>query len=130
MITNNIDYQNFVNTIDKDISLLLDNLPVGIIRLNSDKKCIYANKFVFQIFGINACNDFCNVSINHFNAIHPDDRIVEQRLCDDFIFRNIESESTFRIYHNYYQDYRWMSNKRTIIKSNHTTSLLQDKHSL
>ena len=127
MITNNIDYQNFVNTIDKDISLLLDNLPVGIIRLNSDKKCIYANKFVFQIFGINACNDFCNVSINHFNAIHPDDRIVEQRLCDDFIFRNIESESTFRIYHNYYQDYRWMSNKRTIIKSNHTTSLLQDK---
>ena len=41
---------NFLNRIDKDITLLLDNLPVGIIRFNNAKKCIYANKFVINLF--------------------------------------------------------------------------------
>ena len=33
---------NFLNRIDKDITLLLDNLPVGIVRFNNNKKCIYS----------------------------------------------------------------------------------------
>ncbi len=43
---------------NKELTLLLDNLPVGILRFDTDKNCIYANKFIMNLCGAgNKCHN-------------------------------------------------------------------------
>ena len=65
---------NFLNRIDKDITLLLDNLPVGIIRFNDKHRCIYANRFVINLLGLDISRQDENISEIYLNAIHKDDK--------------------------------------------------------
>ena len=117
---------NFLNRIDKDITLLLDNLPVGIVRFNNNKKCIYSNKFITRLFGIIDIEKLLDIYREH---IHPDDLENEINVCEKFLIDQCESNSTLRIFNNELNDYRWMSNKRTFISSDKSFMFtLQDIH--
>lgn len=106
---------NFINTIDKDITLLLDNLPVGIIRFNDKHRCIYANRFVINLLGLDISNQDENISEIYLNAIHMDDRKLEKEICLQFRNTRKECNSTFRIFNKKTNEYRWMINKRNVI---------------
>lgn len=106
---------NFINTIDKDITLLLDNLPVGIIRFNDKHRCIYANRFVINLLGLDISRQDENISEIYLNAIHKDDRGLENEICLQFRNTHKECNSTFRILNKKTNEYRWMLNKRNVI---------------
>ena len=106
---------NFINTIDKDITLLLDNLPVGIIRFNDKHRCIYANRFVINLLGLDISRQDENISEIYLNAIHKDDRKLENDICLQFRNTRKECNSTFRILNKKTNEYRWMLNKRNVI---------------
>ena len=106
---------NFINTIDKDITLLLDNLPVGIIRFNDKHRCIYANRFVINLLGLDILRQDENISEIYLNAIHKDDRRLEKEMCLQFRNTHQECNSTFRILNKKTNEYRWMINKRNVI---------------
>jgi len=106
---------NFINTIDKDITLLLDNLPVGIIRFNDKHRCIYANRFVINLLGLDISRQDENISEIYLNAIHKDDRKLENDICLQFRNTHKECNSTFRILNKKTNEYRWMLNKRNVI---------------
>ena len=108
---------NFLSRIDKDITLLLDNLPVGIIRFNNERKCIYANKFVINLFGIKAPYNFENMDALYMNAIREDHRENERKVCCNFKKTNMECQTTVQIFNKSLNEYRWMINKRTFINS-------------
>ena len=108
---------NFLSRIDKDITLLLDNLPVGIIRFNNERKCIYANKFVINLFGIKAPYNFENMDALYMNAIREDHRENEREVCCNFRKTNTECQTTVQIFNKSLNEYRWMINKRTFINS-------------
>lgn len=108
---------NFLSRIDKDITLLLDNLPVGIIRFNNERKCIYANKFVINLFGIKAPYNFENMDVLYMNAIREDHRETEREVCCNFRKTNTECQTTVQIFNKSLNEYRWMINKRTFINS-------------
>jgi signal transduction histidine kinase/DNA-binding response OmpR family regulator len=108
---------NFLNRIDKDITLLLDNLPVGIIRFNNARKCIYANKFVINLFGLKSPYNLENMDTLYMNAIHEDHKENERVVCCNFIKTNTECQTTMQIFNKSLNEYRWMINKGTFIKS-------------
>jgi signal transduction histidine kinase len=122
---------NLFRQIDEDITLLLDNLPMGIVRLNSKKQCIYANKFIYQILDVTTCEEISH-TLNV--CIYEDDRENESKACSEFLNNLVENESTFRLFYKARNDYRWMTNKRTLIRptnSNNEFSFmytLQDIH--
>ena len=120
---------NILNKIDKDTILLLDNLPVGIIRLNKKKECIFANKFVLSLLGIDNYED---VSKTQYASTHHEDIDRETNLSKKLFEENIESENVLRIYDNDLREYRWFIIKRTIINNNNNEVIfmytLQDIH--
>lgn len=122
---------NLFKQIDEDITILLDNLPMGIVRLNSEKKCIYANKFIYNTLDVLSCEE---ISHTLRVCIHEEDREKETKICSDFLNNLVECESSFRLYNKQKKEYRWMSNKRTFIKPNNTNDIysfmytLQDIH--
>jgi PAS domain S-box-containing protein len=100
---------------NKELTLLLDNLPVGIVRFDTDKNCIYANKFIIKLCGIgNKCQ---NTLKKMSDLIHPDDKKIEMEICQNFLLKKEECESTFRIFNKNTNDYIWVTNKRTFIKN-------------
>jgi signal transduction histidine kinase/DNA-binding response OmpR family regulator len=116
---------NYLNIIDKDISLLLDNLPVGIIRFNHENNCIYANKSIIDLFDLHLQNDnLKNKDIRniYINSIHLDDRENERNVCTKFLNDYIECESTVRIFNTRLNQYRWMTNKRTLIRNDDSSN--------
>ena len=96
-----------------DVILFLNSLPVGIIRLSNDKKCVYANQYMMNklkdeekpISIENICNSFAS-------HIHEDDKLIERTYNRQFLETGNEMSSTFRLYNNEYQEYRWVVNKR------------------
>jgi PAS domain S-box-containing protein len=100
---------------NKELTLLLDNLPVGILRFDTDKNCIYANKFIVTLCGIgNKCHNTLKKLIE---LIHPDDKKREIEICQNFLSKREECESTFRIFNKSANEYRWYNNKRIFIKN-------------
>lgn len=100
--------------IDEDITLVLDNLPVGIVRINHSGKCVYANKYIISMFGAKDANQ---VYETWMKAIHNDDINGELEASRDFLHSYKECSSTLRLYNNQLKEYRWHTNKRTIIRS-------------
>jgi signal transduction histidine kinase/DNA-binding response OmpR family regulator len=124
---------DFLNSIDKDISLLLDNLPVGIVKFNEKSECIYINKFIKNLFGLDnlTSHSLDNLKNLYINQIHIDDRQQEIIICQQFKNDNQEVTSTFRIFNKYLNEYRWVTNKRTVINHENMISFiytLQDIH--
>lgn len=100
---------------NKELILIMDNLPVGILRFDKDRTCIYANKFVMNLCGSgNKCN---NTLKKMMDLIHPDDKNVELNTCANFLENKLECQSTFRIFNKGLNEYRWVTNKRTFIKN-------------
>jgi PAS domain S-box-containing protein len=100
---------------NKELTLLLDNLPVGILRFDTDKNCIYANKFIMNLCGTgNKCHNTLKKMIE---LIHPDDRKREMEICHNFLSKKEDHQSTFRIFNKSFNEYRWYNNKRTFIKN-------------
>lgn len=108
---------DFLNRIDQDITLLLDNLPVGIIRFNNERKCIYANKFVINLFGLEAPYNLDNIDTLYMNSVHKDHKENEREICLNFMKTNEECQTNVQIFNKRLNEYRWMINKRTFIKS-------------
>jgi signal transduction histidine kinase/CheY-like chemotaxis protein len=125
---------NILSHIDKDITLLLDNLPVGIIRFNSDRRCIYANRWILDALDIVRTDStrFGEIYDAHLSKIHPEDLPSELDATKAFLFEKEENESTYRLYDARYGDYRWVTNKKTIVSDDvdHDTYMytLQDVH--
>lgn len=111
---------NFLSRIDKDITLLLDNLPVGIIRFNDKRRCIYVNKFVINLLGLDISKPLDDISSIYVNAVHKDDRQNEIDTCYNFMSSLNECNTTIRIFNKQLNEYRWMTNKRTVVKSHNT----------
>jgi signal transduction histidine kinase/DNA-binding response OmpR family regulator len=114
---------NILNKIDKDITLLLDNLPVGIIRLNNDKQCSYANKWIYETLGVTTLDEVYN---KHFSSIFIDDIENEKQITYNFLFDNIETESTYRLYNSVLNEYRWVVNKRIILNNTSITNMINN----
>ena len=118
---------DYLNVIDKDITLLLDNLPVCIIRFNSEKKCIYANRLATSLFNL----ELSNMKSIYINSVYHEDIKKELEICNDFLLNYKERESTVRIFNKHFNEFRWMMNKRTCIYSENSISYmytLQDIH--
>lgn len=118
---------DYLNAIDKDITLLLDNLPVCIIRFNSEKKCIYANRLATTLFNL----ELSNMKSIYINSVYHEDIKKELEICNDFLLNYKERESTVRIFNKHFNEFRWMMNKRTCIYSENSISYmytLQDIH--
>jgi PAS domain S-box-containing protein len=119
-----------MNKIDEDISLVLDNLPVGIIRLDPAGNCIYANRYIMIALGVTQFDDV--ISKKHHNT-HQDDLESENAMCQKFLFEHIESQTVFRLHNEHHKEYRWMTNKRVVIHSSEDNTVsfmytLQDVH--
>lgn len=108
---------NFLNRIDKDITLLLDNLPVGIIRFSDKRRCIYANRFIVNLFGIDILTSLDDVTSIYIQSIHKEDCEIEMQTCMDFMTDFKERNTTIRIFNKQLNEYRWMTNKRTVVYS-------------
>jgi len=115
--------------IDEDITLVLDNLPVGIIRMNESGKCVYTNMYIKKMLNIKDASGVCDA---YMSAIHKDDMQCELDICRNFLHNYTESSNVVRIYNNLQKDYRWYMNKRTIIRSREGIltfmNTLQDVH--
>lgn len=111
---------NVLDIIDRDFTLLLDNLPVGIIRLNSNKTCIYVNRFIYDLFEIQqntgeSPNNQYTILYEIFRRIHPQDLQTFQSEDEQFLLDHKESESTFKIWCESIHDWVWVSNKKILI---------------
>ena len=112
---------NVLDIIDRDFTLLLDNLPVGIIRLNEKKTCIYVNRFIYDLFQISlpssTTNSESTILYEIFRRIHPDDLEKFQYDDEQFLLDNKEGESTFRIWRESIHDWIWILNKKILINN-------------
>lgn len=73
---------------------ILDNLEVGVIMMNIDKKCMYSNTFVKELLNTNETDGMCQA---YMNKIHVDDIPNEMSLNSDFFTQNKNSTSEFRL---------------------------------
>lgn len=112
---------NIFNLIDEDITLVLDNLPVGIIRINSNGKCVYSNKYISDILNVYNADDIYD---KYISCLHDDDRSTELEACKNFLHNHIETNTLVRIFNKTSNEYRWYSNQRTVIRSRDDLSFM------
>lgn len=111
-----------IDTIDQDISLLLDNLPIGIVRLNGKRKCIYANRYIMELLTITQVETTIN---NLIQFIHADDLAKEMERFERLFDEHEEDTSVIRIYNNQLQEYRWISLQKTVLNKNTNNQVFQ-----
>lgn len=111
-----------IDTIDQDISLLLDNLPIGIVRLNGKRKCIYANRYIMELLAITQVETTIN---NLIQFIHADDLAKEMERFERLFNEHEEDTSVIRIYNNQLQEYRWISLQKTVLNKNTNNQVFQ-----
>lgn len=100
-------------------NLYLNNISAGIICFDKYKKCIYVNQYIIDLFGeqnINSSNNL-NILTIYRASIHNDDREEEIKICNDFFDNQNEHQTTIRLYNQKLREYRWIINKRSIIKN-------------
>lgn len=118
--------------------LVLNNLPIGILKFDSEGSCSYVNHLVYSLFNLNDSYYNCT-NTNFFNlfqeSIHYDDKIKESNICKNFLSSLQTSESTSRIYNKRKDEYRWTIIKRIFLKRLNTSTLsymytLEDIHEI
>ena len=113
--------------------LIFDNISLGILSFNSKGHCFYANKFMYNIFGLNLLK---NTNINFCQlfkeSIHKDDVQKELNICDNFLFSLQNTESISKIYNKQKSEYRYILIKRVFLKrieeKLHYIYIFQDIH--
>lgn len=106
-----------------DKTVCLDNISVGIICFDEAKKCIYTNQYIIDFFGENNMSN-TNMLTIYRASVHNDDRTNEIERCNEFFDNGIDNQSTIRIYNQKLREYRWMMNKRSVIKDLDNTNKL------
>lgn len=114
-------------------NLIFDNISLGILSFNSKGHCFYANKFMYNIFGLNLLK---NTNINFCQlfkeSIHKDDLQKELNICDNFLFSLQNTESISKIYNKQKSEYRYILIKRVFLKrieeKLHYIYIFQDIH--
>lgn len=99
-----------------DKTVCLDNISVGIICFDMSKKCVYTNQYIIDFFGENNMSN-TNMLTIYRASVHNDDRINEIERCNDFFENDVDNHSTIRIYNQKLREYRWVMNKRSVIKN-------------
>lgn len=98
-------------------NLIFDNIPLGILNFNSKGQCYYANKYMYNLFGINPLNNkninFCQL---FKESIHQDDINRELNICDNFLCSLQTTESISRLYNKQKSEYRYVLIKRIFLK--------------
>lgn len=114
-------------------NLIFDNIPLGILSFNSKKQCYYANKYMYNIFGLNVLKDtninFCQL---FKESIHKDDVQKELNICNNFLSSLQNTESISKIYNKQKSEYRFVLIKRIFLKKIeqklHYIYIFQDIH--
>lgn len=118
--------------------LVLNNLPIGILKFDSEGNCSYVNQLIYSLFNLNDSYYNCT-NTNFFNlfqeSIHYDDKIKESNICKNFLSSLQTSESTSRVYNKRKDEYRWTIIKRIFLKRLNTNTLsymytLEDIHEI
>lgn len=71
--------------------IILDNINVGILVLDSDYNTKYINDYAISYFHINNINNI-NHKVEYSNIIHPDDIKEDSYKCDNF-FKNKQNST-------------------------------------
>ena len=71
---------------------ICENLPFGMYELNRKGECIYMNKFLRISLNVDTLLQVSKVE-QRLQFIHPDFRDKEKQVLDDFLQKNIESET-------------------------------------
>jgi signal transduction histidine kinase/DNA-binding response OmpR family regulator len=118
---------NLIEYTYTDRTPLLDHLPIGIVRLNKDKHCVYANKYVFDVLGTTSLENISSFMESH---VHEDDKKNEQKVNLEFFESRLAAESICRLYDKKLGEHRWMQRRRIIIEETKIEYLfvLQDIH--
>ena len=90
---------------------MCDKLPFGIYQLDKNKRCVYINDTLKSCLDLTT--DIMN-SEKKYDFIHVDDREIENKLCNDFLENNVESESICRI--EFKTGMKWVKHTRNLIK--------------
>jgi two-component system sensor histidine kinase/response regulator len=106
--------ESFLSKIDEDISLVLDNLPVGIMRISNDGQCLYANQYILNLLQVMTISD---VYEKYMSSIHCDDFEKERNLCKEFFHDLKESTNVIRVLSVLNKMYHWYMIKRKVIRS-------------
>lgn len=105
------------NDIIDTANLIFDNIPIGILSFNSRRQCSYANKYMYNLFGVNTLTDkninFCEL---FKQSIHKDNLKKELDICDNFLLHLQQTESISKIYNKQRSEYLYFLIKRIFIK--------------
>jgi len=105
------------NDIIDTANLIFDNIPIGILSFNSKRQCSYANKYMYNLFGLNTLTDkninFCEL---FKQSIHKDDLKKELDICDNFVLNLQQTESISKIFNKQRSKYHYFLIKRIFIK--------------
>lgn len=114
-------------------NLIFDNIPLGILSFNSKNQCYHANKYMYDLFGLNILN---NKNKNFYQlfieSIHQDDLNKELNICDNFFYNLQPIESISKLYNKEKSEYRYILIKRVFLKhikkKLHYIYIFQDIH--
>jgi len=105
------------NDIIDTANLIFDNIPIGILSFNSKHQCSYANKYMYDLFGVNNLTqqniNFCEL---FKQSIHKDYLKKELDICDNFLLNLKKKESISKIYNKQRSEYHYFLIKRIFIK--------------
>ena len=105
------------NDIIDTANLIFDNIPIGILSFNSKYQCSYANKYMYNLFGVNTLTqqniNFCEL---FKQSIHKDYLKKELDICDNFLLNLKKKESISKIYNKQQSEYHYFLIKRIFIK--------------
>lgn len=115
-------------------NLIFDNIPLGILSFNSKGQCYYANKYMYNLFGVNPLNNNKNTNFCQLfkESIHQDDVDKELNICNNFLYSLQSTESVSKIYNKKKLEYRYVLIKRIFLKrieeKLHYIYIFQDIH--
>ena len=105
------------NDIIDTANLIFDNIPIGILSFNSKHQCSYANKYMYDLFGVNTLTqqniNFCEL---FKQSIHKEYLKNQLDMCDNFLLNLKKTESISKIYNKQRAEYNYFLIKRIFIK--------------
>lgn len=107
--------------INEDTAILLNNLPFGIIRFNNEKKCVYFNKYIRELFDLKKTDNTTRLNIESIyeNSLHKDYRDIEFNISNKFLIDREEITSTIKIFDKMSNEYILMTINRKFINNDY-----------
>ena len=103
----------------KDI--VLDTINIGILVINQNLQFVYANKYMFKYFKLQALPDNKTFEKDiYITYVHPEDRELELEKCSKFLIDKQQSSSICRIKISTLETYKWIKVNRLYYTDNDT----------